>query len=113
MIIDKNNYKELVSSKNKILKTKVKYYTLPKDKWYTSLREAVICIIEDINEQPRCYCGEYLSFAKGAGRYTKTCSLKCSRNKNRPPDSDAVELTKEALQYIFSINFRHIKIKSH
>jgi len=84
MIITKENYKDiLVGKSQRISKAKKKLYTLPKDKWFKSIAEAIYCFKHDIEDEPHCICGESLGFIGTHKGYKIYCSNKCKESSVR------------------------------
>lgn len=58
----------------------IKQYLDGKYGYCGSIQEQLYCLIHNINEKPKCYCGNYVKFKSFSYGYYKFCSRKCSEN---------------------------------
>ena len=75
-----NKYQKFSSVDNNILK-----YIKLSFPWVTSIREAVYCYVNNINEQPLCkVCSRKIDFSKikGSYGYSNFCSIGCMRESS-------------------------------
>lgn len=58
----------------------IKQYLDSKYGYCESIQEQLYCLIHNINEKPKCYCGNCVKFKSFPYGYYKFCSRKCSEN---------------------------------
>jgi len=82
-ILKIENIKVVISKFKESKKRKMlidKTYFLPED---ANIGERIYCLINNISERPKCYCGNICKYINYSFGYCKNCSRKCSHNSSQ------------------------------